>query len=479
MKFLMIQNGGICPIEGFTVMGLSSSRGREDTVGNFGSGNKHASLLLLRKGINPVIFCGLARIEFETEDATFDTGISRQEYKRVSARLSGKVDGKQAKRKVDLNWTTDYGATDWTDISMAMREFISNAIDRCVVEFGTFDHPSLRIEVVQESQVRAADGFTRIFVPLTDEVEDYYVKLPQKFLQFSTDVSPGETMFSNATPSPCKIYKKGVFVREIGEKSIFNYNMDNLKLDECRNANDSICRSEVSHVIRDLPKRKLSQLMREVQEISDDYVERSLDSYELRPSSISYSELPRREDTKKRWREAFELAYGEDAVLCPPDERFRDLIRRKGKTPVSMPSCWERAIADSGAPTHNSVLDELEQKGRVVSDAPNACLRMLTQVWETIELAGMTKEKSRPAIKTFSEVNTDAGCQTLGFYRDSTVFIREDIASAESAMLYRVVLEECVHHCTGASDMSRDLQDYAFQMITNYCYRPTRNQDDN
>ena len=42
--FLCIQNPGVAPVEGFTLLGVSTTRdcGVEGTIGQFGSGNKHA-----------------------------------------------------------------------------------------------------------------------------------------------------------------------------------------------------------------------------------------------------------------------------------------------------------------------------------------------------------------------------------------------------------------------------------------------------
>ena len=37
-----------------------------------------------------------------------------------------------------MGWCLDFGAIDWTDLSMALREFVANAIDRTVRERGDF-----------------------------------------------------------------------------------------------------------------------------------------------------------------------------------------------------------------------------------------------------------------------------------------------------------------------------------------------------
>ena len=51
--FLKIENIGVCPPEGFTVLGVSlaDTSNHEGVIGQFGSGNKHAVAVLLRNGL--------------------------------------------------------------------------------------------------------------------------------------------------------------------------------------------------------------------------------------------------------------------------------------------------------------------------------------------------------------------------------------------------------------------------------------------
>ena len=66
--FLKIENSGVCPVEGFILLGATSKRLADNdspyTVGQFGSGNKHALNVLLRAKLFPVVFCGNHKLEF-------------------------------------------------------------------------------------------------------------------------------------------------------------------------------------------------------------------------------------------------------------------------------------------------------------------------------------------------------------------------------------------------------------------------------
>ncbi len=160
--FLCIQNPGVAPVEGFTLLGVSTTRdcGVEGAIGQFGSGNKHAINVLLRAGLKVFVYCGKTRLDFQTRDDEIDDGLIRKPVKRVVCKLGG-----TSTRTIDLGWVLDFGAIDWTDLGMALREFVSNAIDRTVREENGEFIPAmlderLSIKTVDDERVKAKDGYT-------------------------------------------------------------------------------------------------------------------------------------------------------------------------------------------------------------------------------------------------------------------------------------------------------------------------------
>ena len=133
--FLLVQNPGVAPVEGFTLLGVSTTRdcGVAGTIGQFGSGAKHAINTLLRAGLKLLIYCGKTRLEFATREETIRDGLVTKSIKRVICKLGG-----TSSKTLDMGWCLDFGAIDWTDLSMALREFVANAIDRTVREKGDF-----------------------------------------------------------------------------------------------------------------------------------------------------------------------------------------------------------------------------------------------------------------------------------------------------------------------------------------------------
>ena len=273
--FLLVQNPGVAPVEGFTLLGVSTTRdcGVEGAIGQFGSGNKHAINVLLRAGLKVIVYCGKTRLDFQTRDDEIDDGLIRKPVKRVMCKLGG-----TSTRTIDLGWVLDFGAIDWTELGMALREFVSNAIDRTLrQENGEFIPAMLdgRLAVVPvcDEKVKAKDGYTRVYVELNAGVQRYVDDLPKRFLHFSADPSQVKKSFlpkgdrNLNGKKTAVIYRAGVFVREIEEnsdESVYDYNFkqDELQIDECRNASDYTVKAAIAKLYRRATAPELTPVFR-------------------------------------------------------------------------------------------------------------------------------------------------------------------------------------------------------------------------
>ena len=184
--FLLVQNPGVAPVEGFTLLGVSTTRdcGVEGAIGQFGSGNKHAINVLLRAGLKVIVYCGKTRLDFQTRDDEIDDGLIRKPVKRVMCKLGG-----TSTRTIDLGWVLDFGAIDWTDLGMALREFISNAIDRTLREENGEFIPAmldgrLAVAPVCDEKVKAKDGYTRVYVELNARCSAMWTTCPSDSCTF-------------------------------------------------------------------------------------------------------------------------------------------------------------------------------------------------------------------------------------------------------------------------------------------------------
>jgi len=233
--YLKIENIGVCPVEGFTVLGVSlaDTSNHAGVIGTFGSGSKHAVAVCLRNNLDPVVFCGSLRLEFFTRPQVVSDGQASKDFARVCVKYGGTdpTTGSSRSQTDDLGFVLDYGKQDWNEVALALREFISNAIDRSIREWG--DWSGVKIEIVDENQVRAKRDSTRVFLPLTPDVLNFYNDLGKWFLHFSEPESLQKQILPKRNRNlgdrrAAVIYRRGVRVREFeasNTESLFDYNL--------------------------------------------------------------------------------------------------------------------------------------------------------------------------------------------------------------------------------------------------------------
>jgi len=177
MSYLRIKNPGVAPIEAFTTLGLSTSNTSEASglIGQFGTGNKHAVNTLLRNEKPPVVYLGEKRVEFGSVSKTVHAPDGSSVYEQAIIIVEGV--------ESELGYTIDFGHHDWSEVTMALREFISNAIDMTIKLHGTYDHEGLDIRVV--SGPVPVSGCTCVYVPLDDHIRKYMRELGKYFLHFA------------------------------------------------------------------------------------------------------------------------------------------------------------------------------------------------------------------------------------------------------------------------------------------------------
>jgi hypothetical protein len=467
--YLKIENVGVCPVEGFTVLGVSlaDTCNHAGIIGQFGSGNKHSVAVCLRNNLDPVVFCGTLRLEFFTRPQTVADGQVSKDFARVCVKYGGTdpTTGSSRSQTDDLGFVLDYGRQDWNEVALALREFVSNSIDRSIRETG--DWSGVRIEIVDEGQVRAKRDCTRVFLPLTPEVLTFYNNLEKWFLHFSEPESLGKSILPKQNRNlgdrkAAVIYRRGVRVREFESsdtESLFDYNLDDLTIDEARKASDWDVRHHCGQSLANADKTILAILFDHL--LNSDKVawEFGFDIYSLQPS---HRDTPEADERKRRnWQEAFLQVAGETAVLT--GDGTVDQLERKGFKPVKAPENLVNAAARYGVQTPASVLSADELCGRSITDPSPGAQAAVDTAWEWIEDTNLTNGKVKPPVKCFTSI-LDAGVMLNGYFRDGVVYINADLAEGTSNRLLKVALEELAHYVTGAADNSRDFQDYLLDL---------------
>lgn len=493
--YLKIENPGVCPPDFFTLLGASSKRDKTELtspfqIGKFGSGNKHGVATCLRHFVKPIVFCGTLKMEFDTRAQQIKKGEQVNNFNRVVVKYSGKTESGDTKNSTDdLGIVLNYGSEDWEDISMALREFVSNAIDESIEQeesraialckssnltpeesvIAMKMHRSaakpwdlVTIEIVQENQVRAKAGTTRVFIEANSDVQEFFNNLGKWFLHFSEPESLTKTVLDKTRNRALGseegvIYRRGVRVRGTYSKSVFDYNLEDLKLDESRNVDHSTVMSVAAKSF--VKSAKVEQIVAYLQCEKDSF-EGHFSYYEMEcPDAI-------RAERSAVWQNAVRCLGGPNAVLLPPDAGagIVSALEQKGYVGLNVPHGLYHSADSLNLKVASDVLNQNELDGLEIVDLPKSGRAAFLQCWTLLETFNLTKNKSFPPTFGFrSPMN--AGSVKHGLCREGKVYINVvdcTEGSVPSVQELKIALEELVHYVTDARDCSRDLQDFAF-----------------
>jgi len=454
-KFILIENPGVAAVESFTLLGASNKVG-SDAIGQFGSGTKFGVLTLLRRGLRPIIYSGNLRIEFGTTKIVFDGA----EQEQVYINLSGKDrDGKQVKRRENLSVVLRYGEIDWkNDVKLALREFVSNALDAT-----NGDATQITIGVVGGPygvEPRAKAGTTRVYIPCDDagECESYITNIEENFLHFGNKPWKHTSIIEKIAPSPAKIYRRGVLIRTVNKTSLFDYNLNDLPLDEARIANDWTVQHYCAKSLREVCTPGLvAKLL-----LADKEWETT---FTLDNSNDYYLTEKERATRATIWSEGQTLAFTDNTVIA---SKHSDTSLEEGKGYIVQKvseEIYNAAIAN-GLRTRASILSYDEREGRRVDEITDDwAVQAVRIVWQKLCDIDATRGEELPTIKTYSQ-EIEGNGKTLGFYRDNTVFINKCLLSEDkiSPELFATIFEELSHHISKCGDNSRGFQEYAIQV---------------
>jgi hypothetical protein len=423
----------------------------------------------MRNNVTPIVFCSNLRLEFQPVTDNLTSDITNTEYDRVQVRYSGKDEEGKTRNYTEKLWSIGYGQLDWAYVEMALREFVSNAIDHTIMynhhHGNSVDYPweGVTIELVNENQVRAKTGTTRVFIPASvPAVRSFFVDLGKWFMHFSEPENiPSNILRKQHRNMGDKtgpvFYRRGVRVGELEHtnlSSLFDYNFD-IKVDESRNLNEYNAKSESARVLASSDTKHLSILLRsfdsEVQ-----YWEHSFDKYYMSAQYIGNKE--EKETRSKNWQFALQTLGVNRVISCNSES---DTIRRKGYTPLIVPEGFFETAQSYEVTTSDKILSQDERLGREVYPASLELQELAIDIWAKIVEVGMDTGKPMPDAFRFSSImSADSTC--YGFYRDGGIYLNTLLGDANTPQLRTVIIEEYSHYITGATDQSRDLQDWAF-----------------
>ncbi len=444
MLYLKIENPGTFDVESLLVLGVTGSRHNEENIGKFGSGGVHYFLTLMRNDIYPIMYIGNCRVEMKCKNVHIDGGTFRQALVIINGK---EPNGKTFRYVKDLSYTLEWGELDWNEVGYGIREIIANALDNSTQK----DRANNGVSIELVTDAKPKEGHTAVFVPYTEEVADYYKDLPRKFLHFSSKYSPTQTVLPKKNESPCRIYHKGVFVRELEENSIFDYNCPDLTLNESRTSDVYACLAGIGHAIGN---KKNKEYLKKV-------LRRTIGRNDLTESRLSHYSFAW--GLKENLIDAYIEEFGLDTVLCQSD--FTEgYASKKGYQTVRLAAAFSEVLKTCERVKKDSdVLNHAQIAGLEDMPATPEVKEAFNKVWAFLETHKMTALKDKPDVKCI-RVHMDSGSVMGGKYdaKNQTIYISDSLGGLE---LLQTVLEEVVHHVTGAADGSRDIQDFLFKFL--------------
>jgi hypothetical protein len=472
MQYLKIENVGVCPTEGFTIFGASSKNETTDPniIGTFGSGAKHGISLALRQGLMPIVYCGKTRLAFYTKPLKIKGVAGEAVHQQLCVKISGHTeDNKTINQDRELDHTLSYGNKDWNELSLALREFVSNAIDACYEQGLSQD--CMSVELVEENQVRAKGGTTRIFVPATMDVVRFHQEIGKWFLHFSEPQNMETKLLfkkdrncvdsSGNKKSTAVIYRRGVRVREFTSSnvpSLFDYNIPNLSIDESRTIDDWKAKFECGQALAQAEDPTVPTLIFQKLAKEETCWELEQDGF-----ALTYN-IPDKLNKQQMWHNAFYAVCGKNAVLTT--SALADRVKEKGYIPVILSNNhngFMKFLKELSIRSDVDVLSANDLNGRKIFAPSIAVTQALNWVWDKLEQIDMTYNRPKPEVRCFKQM-TESSSMTFGYWLDGTVYINEDVSQNTNNSLMDTMVEEVAHHITKATDGSRDFANFLIRM---------------
>lgn len=206
MKYLKISNKGILDPKALSLVGASTKREDEKTIGQFGSGNKFALAYLLRNDYETSIYAGKDEIPVKLIEEKFRD----KPFKVLN--IAGN----------DTSITTEMGK-DW-ELWQAIREIYCNALDE----------GEASIELT--NKVEPEEDETHFYIKADDEVREFVSNFSSYFSETKRvlfECKYGKILEKDHEEKAC-IYRKGVKCFITKKKSAYDYDFNSIEINESR-----------------------------------------------------------------------------------------------------------------------------------------------------------------------------------------------------------------------------------------------------
>ena len=209
--YLTITNEGLIDEKALNLIGVSDKRGNDEKIGYCGSGLKYAIAYLLRNNHDVELYSGKKKISIDTVKGEFRD----QEYDIIRI------------NKRETSFTTSMGP-DWK-LWFAVREIYSNAIDEgnATIEIKDGITPDINKTIFC---IRVDDGINEII----NNFDSYFATRRKEIHSGYASYHGTVKLYDPIARGKANIYRKGIRCYETNLKSIFDYDFDNIEINESR-----------------------------------------------------------------------------------------------------------------------------------------------------------------------------------------------------------------------------------------------------
>lgn len=412
-NMVLFQNTGEIPVNAFKLLGASSKRGDASKIGFYGTGLKYAIALMLREDIKFKIYSGTKEVKIT---------------KRATKFLDQKIDVMVVNGE-KTSITLDAGI-DW-EPWFAIREIYSNTMD---------ESGEMKVNAEIEPQV----GATKIYIDLTSEsLKDIFENWNNYFTTSRTikeEFKGGNILPKLPSNAYYTVFRKGIRAYSNRDKSLFDYDLKSLDINESRVAKYSWQTEQESSKL--LAQSKLDTIEKFIalgrNTETRDYMEWQNSFWEYTGSNFSM-----------HWLTAIN-----GRKLIPND--FAGRYDHTEQTLVLPDKLIKRLKEAFGDEIHVVGQDEEEF---VVQEMSPEDKEPLERSAELLLGAGLKFNKNNVLIAKFHDSSI------LGTVKKDNVILSDRLFSDQTEKLDAVLLEEVVHLKTGFEDSTRRMQDYLFDTI--------------
>jgi hypothetical protein len=291
-------------------LGLSTKRNDPDTIGQFGSGIKYAPIAALRMGLD-WIFTGqdekgqyVLKYKVEKEDGIDCIVYDYGDYKKSSS------------------FTVDAGILSWEDEFQVYREAIANAMDEAKTSGTTWSR-----EIVDAKDVVSNLNEFAVYITASPNMMEIYSDHDMYFLENRTPLFENKSghhkiSFYKAYDKNVHVYHKQVMVYENEDyTSIFDYEIQNIKLNEMRTVADEWTMNY-----------RIAQAICECNDVS--IIKVFIQSANSNKNYVEFEFTGSAHDVDKNWYEAWEELYGGNCIMITPEQSLNQayvsFIKEKG-----------------------------------------------------------------------------------------------------------------------------------------------------